>query len=54
MSPIFLICRAHMIVEQTMLKKYGQSKGCTLLFYQIETLKNGVSLILPSNIARNL
>ena len=25
----------------------------TLLFYQIEPLKNGASLILPSNIARN-
>ena len=25
----------------------------TLLFYQIETLKNGVTLILPSSIARN-
>ena len=25
----------------------------TLLFYQIEPLKNGASLILPSSIARN-
>ena len=27
--------------------------GCTLLFYKIESLKNGPSLILPSSIARN-
>ena len=27
--------------------------GCTLLFYRIELLKNGPSLILPSSNARN-
>ena len=38
---------------------YGQRyvhikiKCCTLLFYQIEPLKNVASLILPSSIARN-
>ena len=35
-------------------RKTGQSlSGYTLLFYQIEPLKNGASLILPSSIARN-
>ena len=42
-------------VKETFFQKklFGRSSVHTLLFYQIEPLKNGVSLILPSSIARN-
>ena len=40
-------------INKVIFRQLAVSQQVTLLFYQIEPLKNGVSLILPSSITRN-
>ena len=55
LKTLFDILQIGMFLITSQFQKYLIFLGffITLLFYQIEPLKNGASLILPSSIARN-